>query len=53
MQVSYNELSQPISALSSGVTLGRKIGFKVCFKFHYLRERKYVTAKFQDNMPAF
>lgn len=53
MQVSYNELSQPISTLSWGVTLGEKIGFKVRFKFDCLRERKYVTSKFQDNTPAF
>lgn len=53
MQVSYNELSQPILALSSGVTLGEKIGFKVRFKFHCLWECKYVTSKFQDNKLAF
>lgn len=53
MQVSYNELSEPLSALSSAVTLGEKIGFKVRFKFHCLWEHKYVTSEFQDNMPAF
>lgn len=53
MQVSYNELSQSIWAVSSGVTLGEKIGFKVRFKFDCLRERKYVASKFQDNVPAF
>lgn len=53
MQVSYNKLSQPISALCSGVTLGEKIGFKVHFKFDCLREKKYATSKFHDNMPAF
>lgn len=53
MQVSHNEPRQPISALSSGVTLGEKIGLKVCFKFDCLWESKYVTSKFQDYMPSF
>ena len=53
MQVSYNELSQPISALISAVTLGEKIGFQLCFKFLCLWEYKYVTSKLQDNMPSF